>query len=289
MLDFHPIAEKFPRITGPAWELFKESILATGGNEEPVRYRVVGGTKQGLDGRNRYCACQDLRLPCKMEEVEVTDEDVEDWIIRRNFYRRHLDPADRAAVVAVLHKDGKSYRNIAKLLGISYGTVRNDVKRSGEQGCSPEPPPRVTGLDGKSYPASPAILCRPCRVGSPKPNCPECKSLRDQYGTPATNGRPFHKPVDPPLIGKREPGDDTEVVEQDERSAKERLWKKFNNWCLWLAYIKHAPEVMLEAFPGAIPQTAILGFQRTIDEELATLKKWKKSLEQKATERKAEA
>jgi hypothetical protein len=46
---------------------------------------------------------------------------------------------------------GKSTRQVADALGLSQTNVVKARKNSREQGCSPE---RVTGADGKSYPAA---------------------------------------------------------------------------------------------------------------------------------------
>lgn len=272
MLDFHPLAEAFPRMTGEAWILFKHSIKESGGNEEPVLYRLVGGTRQGLDGRNRFQACTELHLTCKMKEVQVSDDEVEDWILRRNFYRRQMTPDERAAVVGKLHKDGRSYKAIAHVLGISLATAKRDGQRTAAH-CEP-----------------PLVYCRPCRVSTPREDCPDCKRLREEQSNRmphvpnllGANGKPFHKEVPPPLDGDRDPGDDSETVEGEEKEAKIKLWKRFTNWCNWLHHLKHAPEAFSAAFPAAIPPIEALAFQRRIDEELAVLKRWKKNMEKRS-------
>jgi hypothetical protein len=111
---------------------------------------MVKGRKQGLDGRNRYRACQELGIKPRMVEVILGDAEVKDYIIRRNIYRRHLTPALRREIVGELRQEGKSTRQIAGMIGTSEGTVRNDLKASGAQDYAPE---TVTGSDGKNYPA----------------------------------------------------------------------------------------------------------------------------------------
>jgi hypothetical protein len=58
-MEWHPYAESYPLLEGEEYEAFKLDI-AVNGQQEPVKYRVVEGKKQGLDGRNREGACQDL-------------------------------------------------------------------------------------------------------------------------------------------------------------------------------------------------------------------------------------
>jgi len=80
--------------------------------------------------------------------------------------------ADRKALAIVLRNSGMSYRGIGKLVGATDATIRRDV--AGATNVAPEPeaeptvkptsepvkpeptpePERVTGTDGKSYPAS---------------------------------------------------------------------------------------------------------------------------------------
>lgn len=57
----------------------------------------------------------------------------------------------RQAVAPELKAAEMSNRAIAEVLGVSEGTVRNDLARAGAQSYAPAVPVRVTGLDGKSY------------------------------------------------------------------------------------------------------------------------------------------
>lgn len=127
-MNWHPFAERFPLLEGDEWEAFKESIAATGGNETPITYRIVNGKKQYLDGRNRHRACKSLSIECREEAVEVDDEDVKAWIIRRNVHRRHMTRELRRELVAELRADGQSTRKIAETLGASRSTVHRDIE-----------------------------------------------------------------------------------------------------------------------------------------------------------------
>lgn len=55
----------------------------------------------------------------------------------------------RQSLVSELAGRGMSDRSIAEVVGASEGTVRND-RKLGAQNYAPD---RVTGQDGKSYPA----------------------------------------------------------------------------------------------------------------------------------------
>lgn len=151
---WHPFAELFPLLTGEEWESFCASIRRSRGNREPVIYRrLPDGRFQGIDGRNRYRACEETGQRCRMEEAAdlETEEEVRQYIIDKNLRRRHMTAEQRRPFVADLKEEGKSNRAIAAALNVSEATVRNDLKVSGAQGCAPE---KVTGTDGKTYPAT---------------------------------------------------------------------------------------------------------------------------------------
>jgi hypothetical protein len=231
-MNWHPFAEKFPLLEGEEWSRFKESIARTHGNEEPILYRVVNGKQEGIDGRNRYRACEELGLPPQLKQIAVDDDEVRDFILRRNVHRRHLTRELRQELVGDLRAEGKSTRQIAQTLGVSQTTVVTDLK-AGERNRSPE---AVTGRDGKTYPATAppvqplhptfAQWCARCQRHK-GPSCPACRKLVAEY-----DSRP--QPA-------REPGDDTEQLAADKAEARERRkqaaangqpvldWTKFNH------------------------------------------------------------
>jgi hypothetical protein len=187
-LEWHPFAEKFPLLEGAEWEAFKASIKATGGNEQRITYRLANGRKEGLDGRNRYRACQELGIEPLMEMVFLNDAEVKEYITRRNIYRRHLTPEQRRGIVADLRSERKTTREIAEIVGVNQSTVARDLATSVDANASTEnenstscngdsvdafastenenhshengkacggnsPPKKVTGRDGKKYKA----------------------------------------------------------------------------------------------------------------------------------------
>lgn len=168
---WHPHAASYPLLEGEEYEAFKEDINRNG-QREAVKYRIMGGKKQGLDGRNRERACRDLGIRCRTQQVTVRDDKVKAYIDSQNLHRRHLTREQRQARAQAMRVEGQSSRQIAANLGVSQTTVINDLKdaniSAGEQNCSPDnsngsrtsaiPPAAeqgtVIGQDGKSYPAN---------------------------------------------------------------------------------------------------------------------------------------
>lgn len=161
-MNWHPFAETFPMLEGEEWEAFKASINKTKGNEQKVYFRKLSdGSREGLDGRNRFRACEQLAIKCNMEEVFLKDDEVKDFIIRKNILRRHLEPYVRRELVQSLRSDGKSERQIAKTLNVPKSTVHDDVEAINNSEtesvarnrATEEKPSIVTGTDGKQYDA----------------------------------------------------------------------------------------------------------------------------------------
>ena len=104
LLQVHPSATELPLVSGEAWQDFKASILATGGNLEPV----VFFRGQVLDGRNRARAIEELKAEghsVQLQTVEWDDQDGElptEFILRVNLLRRHLTDEQRVAIALKL-------------------------------------------------------------------------------------------------------------------------------------------------------------------------------------------
>lgn len=78
-----------------------------------------------------------------------------------------LPRPERVAIVCALGDADMSGRSIAAAIGVTEGTVRNDLK-SGAQNFAPDledtaptKPSTVTGADGKTYPANPPAAKKP--------------------------------------------------------------------------------------------------------------------------------
>ena len=79
-------------------------------------------------------------------------KDIGAFVLSENLHRRHLDAEARQRVVALLRAKGESTRAIAEKVGVSQPTVLRDTEKSGDTNVSPDTK-RVTGKDGKNYPA----------------------------------------------------------------------------------------------------------------------------------------
>jgi hypothetical protein len=173
--EWHPHANLYPLLEDVEFEAFKQDI-AVNGQQESVKYRMVHGKKQGLDGRNRERACIELGIECHYEKVFLDDADVKAYIDSRNLHRRHLTREQRQLRVQVMREEGHSLRDIASTLGVGSSTVKRDIADSNlsagvpngtpEIGTAPTIPqktgPRkVTGKDGKSYAANKAACSDP--------------------------------------------------------------------------------------------------------------------------------
>src|SRR3954470_3695005 len=93
--QFHPIAELFPAMAPSDYAALVVDIRENG-LAEPIW--VYEG--KILDGRNRFCACEDLGIEPVIVEYEG-DEPI-GFVISKNLHRRHLTQAQRALVAAEL-------------------------------------------------------------------------------------------------------------------------------------------------------------------------------------------
>lgn len=96
-VQWHPYADVFPWIEGPAFEDLKADIAKNG-----VLDPIVFLGEYILDGRNRYMAARDLGI--EYPRVEYTGDDPLGFVIAKNLARRHLTDRQRADVAAKLSK-----------------------------------------------------------------------------------------------------------------------------------------------------------------------------------------
>ncbi len=191
--EFHPAADKY----GKLW------------SETRLNRAAADMKKHGFDrnhpiflydgkiiiGRNRYLAALKAGVEPRVEELrlrkgETLDEAVKRDNLERNHYTAEEEAelrAERIEEVVAARQEGKSTRTIAKQVGVSESTVRNDLASAGAQGCAPAPPNgKVTGSNGVSQAATHAKpekkLCDGCshnrRIGRALPkSCPACADL----------------------------------------------------------------------------------------------------------------
>lgn len=132
-IRWHPYAELFPWIDGPAYEELKADI-AKNGVLEPIVF-LDGAV---LDGRNRYMAARDLGI--EYPRVEYRGDDPLGFVISLNLKRRHLSESQRGMVASKLAKMdhggdrrsdqaanlpvGPTQAEAARLLNVSERTLR---------------------------------------------------------------------------------------------------------------------------------------------------------------------
>jgi hypothetical protein len=237
---------------------------------EALKYRVVNGKKEGLDGRNRLRACADLGINCPEERVSVEDSDVEDYIDSLNLHRRHLTREQRQERVLRLRAKGRSIRDIADTVGVSPSTVHSDIKdaeassavqnRTAEDGQpSATSPKTIAGRDGKKHPSrkkggkkktpKEAEPCQRCfRIRWP--SCDECRKNFPQ-GFPAKF--------------LRQPGDDGDDLDKPKNGQPKPTFKAALD--LLAPLMRHVEELRKTHGHSAYYE-AIDGAERTIAEQL---------------------
>lgn len=208
-LERHPLCAEYGDVNGRVFERMVEVLKERGiANERAVT--VYEG--KVLDGWQ-------LLRTCLAAGIEPTTQDLpkgwtaEDWVEMSNDLRRHESQAEAEQRIKVrrerirdAREKGKSTRAIAADEGISKSQVQRDLADIIDESSgvprgtpdnaksakseqkkvknTPKPPSKVTGLDGKTYPATNGRLCPSCqrrvRVLQPLPkNCAECKALQE--------------------------------------------------------------------------------------------------------------
>lgn len=94
LLKQHPLSAAFPAMTDADFAALRSDIEKHGQRD---RIKLFEG--QVLDGWHRYRACDDLGLEPKTCELQPGIDPVA-FVLSRNLHRRHLDPGQRATVVA---------------------------------------------------------------------------------------------------------------------------------------------------------------------------------------------
>ena len=100
----HPAAALFPLISSTDFKQLVADIRENG-----VRQPVVLSGRQVIDGRSRFRAA--LEVGCEIPFVEVPDPSrIYSWVGSANVYRRHLEPGQRASIVAEIIKAERAER-----------------------------------------------------------------------------------------------------------------------------------------------------------------------------------
>ena len=92
-LDFHPVANIFPLMTGAEYDALVSDI-AEHGQREAIWLHTDGRI---IDGRNRYRACCDLGLVPECKTWDGSGSLIA-FVVSLNLHRRHLTSSQRAVV-----------------------------------------------------------------------------------------------------------------------------------------------------------------------------------------------
>ena len=100
---FHEISSYLPLLEGEEFDALVEDIKQFGQIEPAVLYEG-----KILDGRNRYRACQILKIELKVREwtpSELTGMTPLQFVISENIMRRHLTPAQKGEIGMLLYDE----------------------------------------------------------------------------------------------------------------------------------------------------------------------------------------
>ena len=95
----HELALVFPPMSEPEFAAFKEDIREHGQQEPIILYEG-----KILDGRHRYRACRELTREPRVLRFEGNPRAAAQFVLGRNFHRRHLTASQRALVAAEMCK-----------------------------------------------------------------------------------------------------------------------------------------------------------------------------------------
>ena len=118
-----------------------------------------------IAGQRRLEACRRLgwdEIPAHVVHHIATDSvvsvlaEVHENDLRKGFTtsERNIATARRIALAAKLREEGHSLRSIASTVGVSEGQVRKDLASEQVRTGTHLAPEKITGADGKSYPAT---------------------------------------------------------------------------------------------------------------------------------------
>lgn len=140
-----------PALDEEQYQALKADI-AQRGVMVPVEYDEEGNL---LDGHHRVRACEELGIKEWPSFIRcgMTQEQKEEHVLKLNLARRHLLQQERELLAINLQRRGWSKRRIADTLSVNHSTICRWLNDSGGADAPPENI-KVTGKDGKSYPAT---------------------------------------------------------------------------------------------------------------------------------------
>jgi hypothetical protein len=91
--QLHPLSTLFPRLVGAEFDALVDDIAANG-----LRDPIVLHNGMILDGGNRAAACEAAGVEARY--VEFAGGNIVSFVLSANLHRRHLSPAQSAAIVS---------------------------------------------------------------------------------------------------------------------------------------------------------------------------------------------
>src|SRR5262245_3310200 len=183
-LAFHPLANMFPLMEGEEFDALVADIKENGLHEPIVLYEA-----KILDGRNRDRACAAAGV--KPTYAAYEGDDPLAFVIRANYFRRHLDANGKRHVIAQLIRmqPGNSDRAVAALVRVDHKTVaavRKNMVSTGEV----SPVDKRIGKDGKArkQPAKKAKIQPVIAVTDHQPDPDEAAILAKRAEHTIVNG-----------------------------------------------------------------------------------------------------
>jgi hypothetical protein len=159
-IPFHRFADLFPVMEGAEFEEFVADIEAHGLREVITLYQG-----EVLEGRNRYRACQRLKIEPRFEKFEGDDVAAAAFVTSRNIHRRHLTAAQRRDLLVkiVAAQRGKSDRAIARETGVDHKQISR-ARQKAESTGAVAPVEKRIGADGKARKQPAKKNARPSRA-----------------------------------------------------------------------------------------------------------------------------
>lgn len=128
--EFHPLAKSLPLMHEPDFSEFVQDIKENG---QLLPIGIFEG--KILDGRNRYLACQKLKIQVKT--IALSPKDAKAYVTSMNVHRRQLTRDERQHHLTLLlaQQDALQMTNkeVAKAVDVSESTVKREKRKKGSK------------------------------------------------------------------------------------------------------------------------------------------------------------